>query len=66
MTDMKQEILARLQGIYNALDHTEVSGRRNFNNMSASMGIIEELMAMVKRCEIAEIVEHGSGERQKK
>ena len=64
MADAKQEVIARLSAAYTALDHVTVSGRSNFNNMSVGMGIIDELLKMVKQYEIAEIVEHKSGEKK--
>lgn len=66
MDDMKAEILNRLQAVYNALDKTTVSGRQNLNNVSASMGILEDVIARIRRCEIAEIVEHKAKDTEDK
>ena len=63
-TDIKQEILGRLNAIYSALDGTYVAGRRNIRNLDASLGVLEDLIQMVQRCEIAEIVEHKSGDKK--
>lgn len=51
---MKEQIMQRLSAVLKALDTVEVRGKANYNVMSGSIALLEEISQMLAAVEISE------------